>query len=102
MRYFQQICCFMLIAETFMKLCPNKKYEEYIRMITGFICLLLVVTPILLFFKNVDRGKLPALSELEVELQKVLEESERKMEEELEGKFKEGGKVDEETWILEW
>lgn len=102
MKYFKEICCFILIAETFLKLCPNKKYEEYIHMIIGFICIAVVLTPVLVFVKGNQAENLPTLETFEVQLQKVLEESEREMQEELEEKFKEGWKVDEETEFSTW
>lgn len=100
MGYFKEICCFVLIAETFIKLCPNEKYEEYLRMITGFICMVLVITPVLLFLKGETTGTMPSLSQFEKELEEVFLESKKQVERELEEKLEEGWKIDEETGIF--
>ena len=102
MDYYKEICCFMLIAETFVKLCPNKKYEDYIRMITGFICIAMVIAPILGWVKGEQKEVRLSLTEFEVQLQEQLLESEEQWSEELEGKMEEGWKVDEETGISTW
>ena len=102
MDYFKEICCFMLIAETFVKLCPNKKYEDYIRMITGFICIAMVIPPILGWVMGDQKEVSLSLTEFEVQLQEQLLESEEQWSEELEGKMEVGWKVDEETGISTW
>lgn len=102
MDYFKEICCFILIAETFVKLCPNKKYEDYIRMITGFICIAIVLTPVLVWAKGEQKDMEISLSEFEIQLQEQLKESEKQWSKELEGKMEEGWNVDEEAGISAW
>lgn len=102
MDWFKEICCFILIAETFVKLCPNKKYEDYIRMITGFLCIAMVLTPILHWAKGDQKEMELSLSEFETQLQEQLLESEEQWSRELEEKIEEGWVVDEETGSSAW
>lgn len=102
MDYFKEICCFIFIAETFVKLCPNQKYEEYIRMITGLLCIVMVFIPILVWVKGDEKDMELSLSEFEKQLQEQILESEEQWAEELEGKLEEGWSLDEETGISTW
>lgn len=38
---------YMLIVSVTMQMLPNKKYEQYVRLFTGFLLILLVLQPIL-------------------------------------------------------
>lgn len=102
MDYFKEICCFILIAETFVKLCANQKYEDYIQMITGFICIAMILTPILIWVKGDQKEMRLSLSQFETQLQEQLIESEKQWSKELEGKLEKGWSVDEKTGISTW
>lgn len=44
--YLQKICCFLVVTEILMQLKPSKKYEKYLKMTVGLICLGIVLLPV--------------------------------------------------------
>ena len=71
-------------------------------MITGFICIAIVLTPVLVWAKGEQKDMEISLSEFEIQLQEQLKESEKQWSKELEGKMEEGWNVDEEAGISAW
>lgn len=95
MEYLERICVFLLIAETMLKLCPSAKYENYVKMVTGLICLAMILLPVTSFLKGDEEGLQIKLETFERELKEAMEKGERQMEEEL--KWDTDG-----AWKMEW
>lgn len=81
--YMQRICCFMILAEMLLHLRPAKQYEKYLKMITGFISLAIVLLPACKFITTIgNSGQLATLEEFEKEMYEVMKEGEKMMQKE--------------------
>jgi len=90
MEYLRRICIFLLIAETLLKLCPSSKYEDYMRMITGLICMIMILFPLASLIRMDHGMELPQIGEFERQLQEVMEEGTRQMQDRLLTDIEEG------------
>ena len=70
--WIQNLAAYFLIAGLATKMLPNSKYEQYVRLFTGFLLILLVIQPVLKI-GSVDRY-LEEKIQLFLEEQEVLEE----------------------------
>ena len=90
MEYLERVCIFLLIAETMLRLCPSSKYERYVRMVTGLICMAMILLPLTTLLQTDGAGELPRIEAFEQELRKAMEEGEKQMEKELDWQIEEG------------
>ncbi|MBO6014973.1 MAG: stage III sporulation protein AF [Lachnospiraceae bacterium] len=97
MEYLKRICCFLLIAETMEKLCPSSKYEAYLHMITGLICLAMILIPLTGLLHMDQADGLPDIHTFEKQLQQIVEEGQMQMERELSKKWE--GQIPDEADI---
>ena len=88
--YLKRICVFLLVAETMLKLCPSSKYEEYIKMITGLICMVMILFPTASLFRADQGMELPQIGEFEKKLQEAMEEGTEQMRRRLDADLEEG------------
>ena len=82
MEYVKRLCCFLLIAETLLKLCPSPKYEGYMKMLTGLICLVMICVPLTSLFHPDAGGQVPELADFEQQVRETMEEARERMRDE--------------------
>jgi len=46
LEYIKTICFFMIVTTVLLNLFPNEQYVKYVRLVIGFILILIVITPI--------------------------------------------------------
>lgn len=97
--YLEKACYFMIGAQLLLYFLPSGKYEKYMGMLTGFICMVILVLPVCnLIFKKQDWQYQERIKEFEEQLERVMSAEEIRMEKEkyqsIDGQLKEmyGGK----------
>lgn len=81
--YLEKACFFMIAAQLLFHFLPSKKYEKYMGMLTGFICMTILIIPVgnLIFHKQ-DWMDMAQIEEFEEKLQKVMTAQEIMLEKE--------------------
>lgn len=71
--YVEKVCFFMIAAQLLFHFLPSKKYEKYMGMITGFLCMAILIIPIgNLVFKGEEWLSMDTIEEFENQLQLVM------------------------------
>lgn len=71
--YVEKVCFFMIAAELLFHFLPSKKYEKYMGMITGFLCMAILVIPIgNLVFQGEKWLSMDTTEEFEKQLKQVM------------------------------
>lgn len=92
--YLEKACYFMIGAQLLLYFLPSGKYEKYMGMLTGFICMVILALPVCnLIFKKQDWQYQERMKEFEKQLERVMSAEEIRMEKEkyqsIEGQLKE-------------
>lgn len=97
--YLEKACYFMIGAQLLLYFLPSGKYEKYMGMLTGFICMVILALPVCnLIFKKQDWQYQERMQEFEEQMERVMSAEEIKIEKEkyqaIDGQLKEmyGGK----------
>lgn len=81
--YLEKACYFMIGAQLLFYFLPSKKYEKYMGMLTGFICMVILVLPVCnLIFQEKDWQNKIQIEEFERQLSKVMSAEEIRQEKE--------------------
>lgn len=81
--YLEKACYFMIGAQLLLYFLPSKKYEKYMGMLTGFICMVILVLPVCnLIFQKQDWQYTKRMKEFEEQLERVLSAEEIRLEKE--------------------
>lgn len=81
--YLEKACYFMIGAQLLLYFLPSPKYEKYMGMLTGFICMVILVLPVCnLIFQKQDWQYTERMEEFEDQLEKVMSAEEIRMEKE--------------------
>lgn len=77
--YVEKVCFFMIAAQLLFHFLPSKKYEKYMGMITGFLCMAILVVPIgNLVFHGSKWLDMNTIEEFENQLKQVMNAGEIK------------------------
>ena len=77
--YIKEILFFLILTAVINNLLPNNSYKKYVRLFTGLILIIILISPILPYLK-MDSAKLGDYT-LDIENNNELESIERKLEE---------------------
>ncbi|MBE5927567.1 MAG: hypothetical protein E7270_11485 [Lachnospiraceae bacterium] len=77
--YIKEILVFLILTAVINNLLPNNSYKKYVRLFTGLILIIILISPILPYLK-MDSAKLGNYT-LDIENNNELESIERKLEE---------------------
>lgn len=81
--YLEKACFFMIGAQLLLYFLPSKKYEKYMGLLTGFICMVILVLPVCnLIFQKQDWQYTNRMKEFEDQLERVMSAEEIRMEKE--------------------
>lgn len=71
--YVEKICFFMIAAELFVHFLPSEKYEKYMEMIAGFLCVAMFMLPVgNLLFQREDWLRMEEVERFENQLKQVM------------------------------
>ncbi|MBD5545315.1 MAG: hypothetical protein HDR01_14040 [Lachnospiraceae bacterium] len=81
--YLEKACFFMIGAQLLLYFLPSRKYEKYMGVLTGFICMVILVLPVCnLIFQKQEWQYEERITEFESQLERVLSAEEIRKEKE--------------------
>lgn len=74
--YIERVCFFIIIAELLVQFAASSKYEKYISLLTGVLCITILIVPIgEFFFENKFNLYLEKTNEFEKELSEMMRDN---------------------------